>query len=66
MARFFAEKVLGPRNPTILPFAEEDLEASIVDGKGDCGVDFISRENGVVLNPGEVQWREEACEAPSR
>jgi hypothetical protein len=49
MARFFAEKVLGPRNPTILPFAEEDLDASVVDGKGDCGVDFISRENGVVL-----------------
>lgn len=49
MARFFAEKVLGPRNPTILPFAEEDLDASVVDGKGDCGIDFISRENGVVL-----------------
>jgi hypothetical protein len=49
MARFFAEKVLGPRNPALLPFAEEDLEACVVDGKGDCGVDFISRETGVVL-----------------
>jgi hypothetical protein len=49
MARYFAEKVLGPRNPALLPFAEEDLDACVVDGKGDCGVDFISRENGVVL-----------------
>src|ERR1035441_4198676 len=49
MARFFAEKVLGPRNPALLPFAEEDLDACVVDGKGDCGVDFISRENGAVL-----------------
>ena len=49
MARFFAQKVLGPRNAALLPFAEEDLDACVVDGKGDCGVDFISRENGVVL-----------------
>ena len=49
MARYFAEKILGPRNPALLPFAEEDLDACVVDGKGDCGVDFISRENGVVL-----------------
>lgn len=49
MARFFAEQVLRPRYPTLLPFAEEELRACIVDGTGDCGVDFISREDGVVL-----------------
>jgi hypothetical protein len=49
MARYFAEKVLGPRNPALLPFAEEDLDSCVVDGKGDCGIDFVSRENGVVL-----------------
>ena len=49
MARFFAEEVLRPRSPALLPFAEEDIQACVVDGKGDCGVDFISREDGVVL-----------------
>ncbi len=49
MARFFAEQVLRPRFPTLLPFAEEDLRACVVDGTGDCGVDFISREEGIVL-----------------
>ena len=49
MARFFAERVLAPRNPTLLPFGEEELLACIVDQKGDQGVDFISHENGNVL-----------------
>jgi len=49
MARFFAEQVLRPRNPTLLPFAEEDIQACVVDGKDDCGIDFISREEGTVL-----------------
>jgi hypothetical protein len=49
MSRFFAEQMLRPRNPSLLPFADEDMEACIVDGKGDCSVDFISREDGVVL-----------------
>lgn len=49
MARFFAERVLAPRNPALLPSAEEDVAACVVDGKGDQGVDFICREGGVVL-----------------
>lgn len=49
MARYFAEEVLAPRNPTLLPFGEEELAACVVDGKGDQGVDFISRENNSVL-----------------
>lgn len=49
MARFFAEKILYPRNPTLLPFGDEEIRECIVDGKGDQGIDFISREGGVVL-----------------
>ena len=49
MARYFAEGILKPRNPALLPSAEEDLAACVVDGKGDQGVDFICREGGVVL-----------------
>jgi hypothetical protein len=49
MARFFAEQVLRPRYLTLLPFAEEELRACVVDGTYDCGVDFVSREGGVVL-----------------
>ena len=49
MGRFFAEQVLRPRYPTLLPFADEELRACIVDGAYDGGVDFISREDGVVL-----------------
>lgn len=48
MARYFAERVLAPRNP-ILPTVEEDIQACVVDAKGDQGVDFICRESGVVL-----------------
>jgi hypothetical protein len=49
MARYFAERVLAPRNPALLPSAEEDIAACVVDGKGDQGVDFICREGDVVL-----------------
>lgn len=49
MSRYFAEQVLRPRNPSLLPFADEDIEACVVDGKNDCGVDFISRDAGLVL-----------------
>jgi len=48
MSRFFAERILAPRNPAVFPTAEEDLQASVVDGKGDQGIDFISRESSVV------------------
>ena len=48
MSRFFAERVLAPRNP-IIPTVEEDVMACIVDGTNDQGVDFICREDGVVL-----------------
>jgi len=49
MARYFAECILSPKNPALLPSAEEDIVAFVVDGKGDQGVDFICREGGVVL-----------------
>lgn len=49
MAQFFAECALRPRFPTLLPFAEEEIGECIVDGSFDNGVDFISRQEGVVL-----------------
>ena len=49
MARFFAESILAPRYPALLPFGEEELRACVVDGKGDQGVDFVSRKNNTVL-----------------
>ncbi len=48
MSRFFAEKILAPRNP-IIPTVDDDVIACIVDGTNDQGVDFICREDGVVL-----------------
>ena len=48
MSRYFAERILAPRFP-IIPTVEEDVAACIVDGANDQGVDFICREDGVVL-----------------
>ena len=49
MARFFAEKIIRPLNPALVPDVDEDLEACAVDGADDCGVDFISRAGNTVL-----------------
>ncbi len=49
MARFFAEKVVQPVNPGLVPSVEEDLEAAVIDGTDDCGVDFLWHESGSVL-----------------
>lgn len=49
MARFFAENVLRPLNPTALPATEDEVEACIVDGSNDGGIDFISREGQTVV-----------------
>jgi hypothetical protein len=56
MARFFAEKVLAPRNP-IIPTVEEDVVACIVDGTNDQGVDFICREGWRRSHhSSQIQW----------
>ncbi len=49
MAMFFAERIVLPRNPNLLPTVDDDLRRCVVDGANDQGVDLISREQGVVL-----------------
>src|SRR5579859_5005611 len=49
MTRFYVEKILRTLTPGLVPSDADDLEACIVDGADDCGVDFISRSDGVVL-----------------
>lgn len=49
MAMFYAERVIGAINPGLIPTTEEELEACVIDGKGDCGVDFLCREGNTVL-----------------
>lgn len=49
MTRFYAEEILRTLTPGLIPSDPDDLEACIVDGSDDCGVDFISRGDGVVL-----------------
>lgn len=44
MARFYADRVIRPQNPGLLPLVEEDFASAIVDGADDCGVDFIACE----------------------
>jgi hypothetical protein len=49
MARFYADVVIRALNPGLLPESEEDLNACLIDGKDDCGVDFLAREGNTVL-----------------
>lgn len=49
MARFYADKVIRSLNPGIVPETEEDFEACSIDGKDDCGVDFLCKEGNTVL-----------------
>ena len=49
MTRFYVRKIVQPLNPGLIPDDDEELEACLVDGSGDCGVDFISRDGNTVL-----------------
>jgi hypothetical protein len=49
MTRFYVERILRTLTPGLVPSDQDDLEACIVDGPDDCGVDFISRGDNVVL-----------------
>jgi hypothetical protein len=49
MSRFFAEKIIQPLNPGLVPTVEEDMNAAVIDGSDDCGVDFLWQEAGTVL-----------------
>jgi hypothetical protein len=46
LTRFYICKV---HNPTHTEIAEDDLDAGMIDGAGDLGVDFIHRDDGRVL-----------------
>jgi AIPR protein len=49
MSRFYADTVIRSLNPGLIPETEEDLDACIIDGADDCGVDFLAREGNTVL-----------------
>ena len=49
MTRFYVRKIVQPVNPGLIPDDDEELDACLVDGSGDCGVDFISRDGNTVL-----------------
>jgi hypothetical protein len=49
MALFYADEVVRPTNPLLIPEIEEDLTACMVDGSDDCGVDFLARAGNIVL-----------------
>ena len=49
MARFYADAIVRPSNPTLIPQVEEDLAACLIDGADDDGVDFLARSENKVL-----------------
>jgi len=49
MSRFYADVVIRSLNPGLIPETDEDLEACLVDGADDCGVDLLAREGNTVL-----------------
>jgi hypothetical protein len=49
MAMFYADRVVRSLNPALIPTTEEELEACVVDGSEDCGIDFLAREGNTVL-----------------
>jgi hypothetical protein len=49
MARFYADRVLRPVFPSLIPEADEDLNECAIDGSDDCGVDFFVRQGNTVL-----------------
>jgi hypothetical protein len=49
MARFFAEKIIGPVNPGLIPTVEEEIAAATIDGADDCNVDFLAHQGDNVL-----------------
>ena len=49
MSRFYADVVIRSLNPGLIPETDEDLDACLVDGADDCGVDLLAREGNTVL-----------------
>jgi hypothetical protein len=49
MTRFYLEEVVRKLEPDLIPDDPEEIEEGIIDGTGDGGVDFISRQGAKVL-----------------
>lgn len=49
MTRFYLEEVVRKLEPDLIPDDPEELEEGIIDGAGDGGVDFISRQGAKVF-----------------
>ena len=49
MTRFYVERVRKIFNPSLVPTDPDDLDHCVMDGADDCGVDFLSRNDGAVL-----------------
>jgi hypothetical protein len=49
MTRTYVEKIIKQSLPNLVPLDDDDLRDCYVDGKDDCGVDFISVTEGQVL-----------------
>jgi len=49
MTRFYVDKVRRVFNPSLIPIDMDDLDACVIDGADDCGVDFLYRSDGAVL-----------------
>ena len=49
MSRFYADIVIRSLNPGLVPETTEDLDACLIDGTDDCGVDFLAKEGNTVL-----------------
>lgn len=49
MTRFYLEEVVRKLQPDLLPEDPDDIEEGIIDGSGDGGVDFITRQGAKVF-----------------
>jgi hypothetical protein len=49
MTRFYVRGIQGVITPALVPSDEDDFENCVIDGPKDCGVDFLSRAEGMVL-----------------
>lgn len=49
MTRFYVDRVRRVFNPSLIPIDMDDLDACVIDGANDCGVDFLYRSYGAVL-----------------
>jgi hypothetical protein len=66
MARFFAVRILGPLNPTLIPEDAEEFEACVIDGKDDSGIDLlVVDEQSVVVVQAKYAGAKKQSRKPS-